>query len=228
MTIINDPARAIDLIKSKRLLIFDFDGVLADSVEVKTEAFAEVYKAYGSDVIKDVVAHHRNNGGMSRFDKFKHYHNTFLQQNIDIQSLNELSELFSQIVVDKVIKSAEIAHIGKFLEQCCERGHLLAVNSAAPTAEVIKIINARGLWGVFNEIYGSPGSKIDNFKAIKRDLSVDFNDCVFFGDASADFNAAHSVGMEFIGIGQTIAELLEDTEGRWFGFDDFRDLVCGD
>ena len=34
----------LDLINSKKCIIFDFDGVIKDSVDVKTDAFAKLYK----------------------------------------------------------------------------------------------------------------------------------------------------------------------------------------
>jgi len=30
-------------------LLFDFDGVIAESVDIKTRAFAELYQEYGTD-----------------------------------------------------------------------------------------------------------------------------------------------------------------------------------
>ncbi|MEE9509964.1 MAG: HAD hydrolase-like protein [Candidatus Bathyarchaeia archaeon] len=48
---------------------FDFDGVLADSVEVKTRAFAKLFESYGPEIQARVVEHHRKNGGMTRKDK---------------------------------------------------------------------------------------------------------------------------------------------------------------
>ena len=64
-----------DLIKSKLLFIFDFDGVLVDSVELKTIAFVHLYEEYGSHIVDLVIAFHCKNGGMSRFEKFKYFHN---------------------------------------------------------------------------------------------------------------------------------------------------------
>ena len=138
MAILFDPTKAIDLIQSKRLLVFDFDGVLADSVEVKAEAFAEIYKPYGSEVVKKIVRHHRKNGGVSRFDKFKHYHKTFLQQEIGQEDVDELAKSFSRIVVDKVIASPEITNAGSFIKQFCKNGTVSVINSATPTKEIIR------------------------------------------------------------------------------------------
>ena len=58
-------------------IIFDFDGVIAESVEIKTEAFRDMYSSYGKDISDSVVDHHLINGGMSRFEKFPLYHNRF-------------------------------------------------------------------------------------------------------------------------------------------------------
>ena len=43
-------------------LIFDFDGVILESVETKTRAFAELYKDKGPDVVDKVVRHHLAHG----------------------------------------------------------------------------------------------------------------------------------------------------------------------
>ena len=51
-------------------IFFDFDGVIADSVNVKTEAFEKIYLPYGKEIAEKVINHHRENGGMSRFEKF--------------------------------------------------------------------------------------------------------------------------------------------------------------
>jgi len=64
VTVIQNLKLIQNVIDSKKLLIFDFDGVLADSVEVKTEAFALLYKPYGQKVVEKVVSHHRDNGGI--------------------------------------------------------------------------------------------------------------------------------------------------------------------
>ena len=60
---------------------FDFDGVLADSVEVKTRAFARLFESYGPEVVARVVAHHRYHGGMTRIEKIKQFR-SLLEQGI--------------------------------------------------------------------------------------------------------------------------------------------------
>ena len=40
------------MLKTIESIFFDFDGVIADSVNVKTEAFAKMYESYGKEVKK--------------------------------------------------------------------------------------------------------------------------------------------------------------------------------
>ena len=55
-------------------IIFDFDGVIAESVHIKSSAFSDLYKSYGEDIVKRVVKHHEANSGMSRYKKIRYYH----------------------------------------------------------------------------------------------------------------------------------------------------------
>ena len=39
-------------------IIFDFDGVICDSVEIKTQAFAKLYNQYGPDIENKVIKYY--------------------------------------------------------------------------------------------------------------------------------------------------------------------------
>ncbi len=113
MGINRDIAKTADKIRSKKLIIFDFDGVIADSVEIKTEAFADLYRPYGESIVTEVVNYHRAHGGMSRFEKFEHYHRVLIKQPINDTILTELGVEFSRLVLEKVVACAEIPGVGK-------------------------------------------------------------------------------------------------------------------
>ena len=46
-----------------RGIAFDFDGVLVESVDVKTKAYARLFEEYGEGVVSRVVDYHLTNGG---------------------------------------------------------------------------------------------------------------------------------------------------------------------
>ena len=80
---------------------FDFDGVLADTVEVKTRAFAHIFEPFGAAVRDKVIEHHRNNSGVPRADKFRYYFEHFLKKTeaagLTSGEIQEAAEIADQI-----------------------------------------------------------------------------------------------------------------------------------
>jgi len=187
-------------LSQKTIYIFDFDGVLTDSVDIKTQAFAELYREYGYSVVDKVVEHHQSNGGMSRFEKFVHYHKEFLGIILDDDTLKDLSSRFSNLVVNKVVLSDEIAGATRFLDQCKRNNIVCAINSATPDNELKKIVRLRGWKKFFQFVYGSPASKVDNIESILKEANLDRKSAMFFGDAINDYKAAVLSQVDFVGI----------------------------
>ena len=89
-------------------IFFDFDGVILDSIECKTQSFEAMYLKYGREIASQVKSYHLENGGVSRFEKFKYWHEKHLGIKITKEQLEFLSNEFSAQVVDKVVSSNEI------------------------------------------------------------------------------------------------------------------------
>jgi beta-phosphoglucomutase-like phosphatase (HAD superfamily) len=180
-------------------LFFDFDGVLADSVEVKTEAFAKLYEPYGPEIVAQVIDHHRRHGGMTRTDKFFHYHRNYLGRTVSDEEMAELCREFSELVVDRVVGAREILGAGEFLRKWSSQLPCFVI-SATPQEEIRQIVRRRGMVGYFKEVLGAPASKKDNLQRLLNQFQLNPSRCCLFGDAESDYRAAHACGVEFIGI----------------------------
>jgi len=86
-------------------IFFDWDGVITDSVNIKTKAFAELYGEHGEDVVQRVIEYHLAHGGMSRYKKIRYFHNELLRFDVTDNEVNALAEKFSAIVFQKVVES---------------------------------------------------------------------------------------------------------------------------
>src|SRR5688572_16139418 len=86
-------------------IVFDFDGVLVESVDVKTKAFAALYDGYGSEVVSKVMQWHLAHGGVSRYEKFRHFHRAFLSKELSAEEEKSLGERFSALVEKAVIEA---------------------------------------------------------------------------------------------------------------------------
>lgn len=178
---------------------FDFDGVLADSVEVKTRAFAKLFESHGPEVVQEVVAYHRRHGGMTRADKFRHYYRQIIGEALSESKMNDLCRRFSELVVDEVVAASEIRGAGLFLERCCHRVDCFVI-SAVPVEEIREIVRRRNMTDYFQEVLGTPAGKEENLGKILDKYGLNPSKCIFFGDAESDYQAAQAWGVPFIGI----------------------------
>ena len=81
-----------------RALVFDFDGVLVESVDTKTKAYAALFKDEGEEVIRSVLKYHLENGGVSRFEKFRFIYQRILCQPLSKEKFHSLCENFSKMI----------------------------------------------------------------------------------------------------------------------------------
>jgi len=178
-------------------IIFDFDGVIAESVQVKTDAFAEIYKNYGSDIVKKVVEHHEYNGGMSRFEKIKFYHESFLDKNITEEEIMDFANQFSDLVVEKVIAAPYVSGAFEYIQKSYKK-YKLFISTGTPTEEMKQILNEKNIAQYFTAVFGSPNRKDMHINQIKSRYGMKSNDLIFFGDSNSDLDAAENANIDFI------------------------------
>ena len=177
-------------------IFFDFDGVIADSVNVKTEAFEQLYREFGDDIAKKVVEHHLGNGGMSRFEKFKFYHKKFLNIDLDEKDVQHWANRFSNLVKQGVIDAPEVKGSHSFLKEFKDKFTMFII-TGTPTNESKEICKERGIYDCFKGIYGSPEKKGFWSKYLLETYKLKSSETIFVGDALADYNAAKENKLAF-------------------------------
>lgn len=181
-----------------KAVFFDFDGVIAESFDVKTKAFARLFEAYGPQVVEQVVAHHLSHGGVSRFAKILHYHEHFVGKPIDEKELDVWCDRFSALVLDAVVAAPLVPGALELLEQCSVKYDCFIV-TGTPQEEMEEIAARKGLAKYFKEIHGSPRTKPEIVRQIMARHQLRPEEAVFVGDAMADYDAAKDSALYFIG-----------------------------
>ena len=191
-------------------IIFDFDGVIAESVQVKTDAFAGLYAQYGRDIENKVVEHHEANGGISRLKKIKFYHESFLNKAITKKEITALANQFSELVVEKVIDAPYVPGALEYIKKYYKQ-YKLFISTGTPTEEIKQILKGRNIEYFFTDVFGSPDKKTVHINNIAINYGLKSNELIFYGDSNSDLDAAKSANIPFVLIRNSFNKHLTKT-----------------
>lgn len=180
-----------------KCVIFDFDGVIVESVDIKTDAFQALFKDYPQH-IKAITEFHVNNGGISRYEKFKFIYKNILKEELSHEKFDWLCDKFSELVVEKVVAAPFVKGTKELLDICYGDYEMFVV-SGTPELEIKEIIKRRDLTKYFLGIFGSPATKPELISNILKDRRHSVDEVVFIGDSMNDLNAAREAKIKFIG-----------------------------
>lgn len=182
-----------------RALVFDCDGVVLDSNRLKSEAFRIATLPYGEAAAEAFVAYHMANGGVSRFEKFRHF-------------LAEIAPRFAPGVEGPdrdALLAAYAAAVEEGLMTCGIAPGLEALRAATPgvpwlivsggaQAELRDVFARRGLDRLFDGgVFGSPDTK-DVILAREIAAGKIAKPALFLGDSRYDHEAASAAGLDFV------------------------------
>jgi phosphoglycolate phosphatase-like HAD superfamily hydrolase len=180
-----------------KVIIFDFDGVIVESVNIKTQAFAELFKDEESDVVRRIIKYHLQNGGVSRYDKFRYIYAEILHRPLPRETFEKLCNSFASLVFNGVVTTQYVPGAIEFLQDNKGR-YRCFIASATPSDELEKILDRREITRFFERIFGAPITKDEAVKVILNLTGVPPEDAVFLGDALSDFDAAQINNVPFI------------------------------
>jgi phosphoglycolate phosphatase-like HAD superfamily hydrolase len=180
-----------------KAFIFDFDGVILDSVGIKTDAFVEMYAEYGESVQEKVKQHHLSNGGISRFEKFRLYHKDYCGISLNEVEILELADRFSRLVLENVLKAPFLHNSLEFLIKNHKKEIPQFIVTGTPQNEIEAICQERNLSKYFEGIYGSPESKTVLLDRLKLQHGFSSEELCFFGDSINDYEAAKNHKIDF-------------------------------
>jgi phosphoglycolate phosphatase-like HAD superfamily hydrolase len=178
-------------------IVFDFDGTLVDSNDVKAEAFGELYKSYGNEIVNKVISYHKENLGISRFPKFKYIQEHIIEELYNDEIRDELSIKFTCLVKERIVQIPYIQGVQNFLD-INHRYVPFFLASATPEKELKAIVSQRGMQQYFEDIYGFPLTKSQILCRIINKNSFTAKRVLMVGDAFSDWEGAKIAGTSFI------------------------------
>ena len=188
--------KTLEIIKNSKAIIWDFDGVIKDSVNLKGEAFKKLFEDQKIDIKNKIYKHHNNNGGLSRFKKLQKYLDWSSYEN-NIKNLNLFANKFSNLVVKEVINANYIDGIESYLKGNHNRQKFFLV-TATPEEEILKITQELEIFDYFKTIIGYPKTKEEGFELILNESGINNDDFIVIGDSFSEYNAAKKYSLKFV------------------------------
>lgn len=180
-------------------IFFDFDGVIADSVDAKIMAFGELYRAFGPEVRTAVMAYQRAVPGETRFDKIPRFHRDLLGIELSPQEITHWCDRLSDIVLDEVVASPLLPDVPEILTLLRDQGVPAHIVSGTPHDELQVIIDRKGLRPFFASARGAPQKKHVIVEDILATTGMARERCLFVGDAMTDYDCAQACRLHFLG-----------------------------
>ena len=180
-------------------MVFDNDGVIMGSNNLKTEAFKKALEYEDVLLVDEFIRYHKTFGGVSRFEKFQHFYiNIKKEKNYKVK-LEEALDKYSSNALKALMNADLIPGIENFLELLKSNNKITHVVSGSDQKELLGVYKARNLIPYFNYVSGSPETKNNILKEMIQDSKISFP-AVYFGDSKLDYIAAKKHGFDFVFI----------------------------
>jgi phosphoglycolate phosphatase len=180
-----------------RCVVFDFDGTLVDSNNIKQQGFYSIASAHpngASHMAEALTRIEYDREGVLR-DYARRMFESGVPLNPDL-----LAKTYSAQVDESVATAPEISGATQLLRYLKGAGLKIHVSSRTPQENLQRILTRRGWLPLFDGVYGSPATKLGTLRNIVRREKVMPSEVVVVGDGDDDAAAAANAGCLFIGV----------------------------
>lgn len=190
------------------VVFWDFDGVIKDSVTVKSVAFEQMFLPYGREVADRVRQHHEAHGGVSRYEKVPIYLG-WAGESATAEQVQDFCSRFSQLVWQAVIDAPWVPGVREYLQTHHAHQRFVLVTTT-PQEEIQQILHSLEICHCFREIHGAPTPKAMAIRYVLQRWQCPPEEALVVGDSETDLNAAEVNNVAFLlrrtALNQTLQE----------------------
>ena len=173
-------------LKKYNSFIFDFDGVIIDSNNIKKSAIGESVQGVLSDQkANEFVDYFVGLNGVPREEKIAKY--------VPKERYEYVLNKYESIIDIKLKNANLISGVRSFICTISRLKKGMIVLSGGTQAEVFNLLVDRGLSENFDGVYGGPKNKEENLQGLSLDKPV-----LYFGDSEVDYLVSKNNGFDFV------------------------------
>jgi phosphoglycolate phosphatase-like HAD superfamily hydrolase len=184
--------------KSPAAIILDFDGVMAQTSEMKLELLLTVARECQVSCLSELAD--ALTGCLAGSDRFSV--GAWIAERDESVTMTHFASRYTRAVAGRM-PTAEIGGgLSEFMLRSTQEGVPVAVVSLAPADEIRSWLSEVGIdQRLFVSIRGvESGDKLTNTRTAVSELGVVPSQVISIGDSPADFNVASLLGLDFIRI----------------------------
>lgn len=175
-----------------KAIIFDWDGLIVDSMPTVAEGIKATASYYGINISVDDVL---NNYVQPR-EKY------YQSLGIDTTKISDLNDVHSANILKYQKPSPLFFEVEKTLHHLYDKKIKLAIASTATNELINSELNRFGLKNIFEDKYvmGGDAKKEEKLKIIASLLNIPLDEILYVGDLPSDVLAAKKVGILSAGV----------------------------
>lgn len=180
-------------------ILWDFDGVILDSMEVRDIGFEKIFKDYPLDKVNKLIDYHRINGGLSRYVKIRYFYEEILGEEISDEKVTEFANLFSEIMRTLLIDKKRLIEDSVTFIKDNHKNYNFHIVSGSDQKELRYLCKELDVAGYFISINGSPTAKTVLVENLINEHGYSKEQTCLIGDSINDLEAAEANQINFIG-----------------------------
>ena len=187
----------------KKTILWDFDGVILDSMSIRDYGFVEIFKNFSNEQLDKLLEYHRENGGLSRYVKIRYFYEEILNESITNEKVQELASKFSEIMKERLVDKENLINDSlNFIRENYSNYHFHIVSGSDQT-ELRFLCEKLDVKSFFISIHGSPTQKSELVRVLMEKENYDKNNTALIGDSINDFDAAVKNDINFFNYNNT-------------------------
>lgn len=181
-------------------LVFDFDGTLVDSSDIKERAYIAAITEAIAAPEAEVQRAYRAHGTLNRVPQLSRAFCDLAGRDPEDHVLKAMVASYGRFVRARSHEVRPFDGMQEFLE-AHRRQQRLVVASNAPQDELEAVCSALGLQVLFDRIYGYPTTKEEAIHRVRRDWGLPRWRVLYIGDRAEDALVAQRAGVAFCRFG---------------------------
>ncbi|ANN15911.1 hypothetical protein SD37_09825 [Amycolatopsis orientalis] len=191
-----------DVLAAHAVVIFDLDGVLVDSNEMKAQCIRATFAAFPEELVGEFVEEFRRTFGRSRREHFSWFHSRSIRHGLAEANAEEFyltyAGIYANLLATSYPRAPLCAHADRLVIRLSTRGVPLHVATGTLTAEANAVLKHAGLGAAFHSVLGGEEPKARRIEQILATSGVAPGEAVLLGDTRQDALAADEAGCDFV------------------------------